>query len=96
MLHLFSGLNTQELGICSPLMIVAEIARLTHAKRVGESVHVLAFSSPDIVHKPTVARTAKVLGVVPSIGMLALVDLRKPSSPGRGWWLKYFNLVNCD
>ena len=77
-------------------MIVAEIARLTHAKRVNEPVLVLAFSGPDISPKSTVAGTAKVLGVVPSIGMLALVDLRKPSSPGRGWWLKYFNLVNCD
>jgi len=55
-----------------------------------------AFSGPDILRKPKVAGTAKILGVVPSLGMLALGDLHRPSSPGRGWWLRYFNLANCD
>ena len=76
-------------------MIVAEIARLTHAKRVDESVLVLAFSGPDISPKSTVAGTAKVLGVVPSLGMLALGDLHRPSSPDRQG-LRYFHLANCD
>ena len=77
-------------------MIVAEIAHLTHAKRVDESVLVPAFSGLDISPKSTVAGTAKILGVVPSLGMLALGYLHRPSSLGRGWWLRYFNLANCD
>ena len=44
----------------------------------------LAFSGLDVAAKPTVAGTAKVLGVVLSIGMLALGDLHSSSSPRRG------------
>jgi hypothetical protein len=84
------------MAICSPLMIVAEIAHLTHAKRVDESVLVPAFSGLDISPKSTVAGTAKILGVVLSLGMLALGDLHRPSSPGREKWLRYFHLANCD
>ena len=95
-MHSFSGLNELDIAICSPLMIVAEIAHLTHAERVDESVSVLAFSGPNISPKSTVAGTAKVLSVVPSLGVLALSDTHRPSSLGREKWVRCFNLVNCD
>ena len=46
-----------------------------------------AFSGPDILPKSTVAGTAKILGVVLPLGMLALGNPHRFSFPGRGWQL---------
>ena len=69
---LFLGNYAVELAVCFALMIVTEIARLTHAKRVGESLLVSAISGLKIAAEPTVAGTAKVLGVVLPVCVLAL------------------------
>ena len=74
----------QELAICSPFIIVAVIARLTHAERVGVPVLVPAFSSPDIAAESTVAGSAKVLGVVLPLGMLSLGNKHRLLSLCRG------------
>ena len=68
-------------------MIVAEIARLTPAERVGVPVVVLAFSGHDIAAEATVAGPAKVLGVVLPLGVLALGNPHRPSSLCGGWQL---------
>ena len=66
-------------------MIVAEIARLTQTKRVGVSLRVPAISGLDIAAEPTVARTAKVLGVVLPVYVLALCNLHGPFSFCGAW-----------
>ena len=77
----------QELAICSPLMIVLLIARLTHAERVHVSVLVPTFSGLEIAAEVTVAGLAKVLGVVLPLGVLALGNTHTPLTHYRLWQL---------
>ena len=65
-------------------MIVAKIACLAHAERVGESLLVLAFGGLDVAAEPTVAIRAQVLRVVPPVRMLAFGDLHRYLFLGRG------------
>ena len=76
-------------------MIVAKIACLAHAERVGESLLVLAFGGLDVAAEPTVAISAKVLRVVLSVRMLTFSDSHWLLFLGRGWRFRARSLVLC-